>query len=159
MAHSIGNSGNAFVSSQRIGNYEVEMSVDPADALAGEQTKILLRIAGINGDDLVDVPISSMRILKDGQELYRSDPIVVSFGHHSHSYVFPEPGRYAVEVNLNDVFYSGEVIPIIFSVRVFSEAELFVQSWSIPITGAALAAVLGGIFFFLRQKKGKIAEP
>src|SRR5918999_796338 len=37
--------------SQRIGNYDMEMKTDPAIPIAGQNTKILLRISSINGEE------------------------------------------------------------------------------------------------------------
>ncbi len=41
---------------QRIGNYDVEMTTEPKSPVVGSSTSIVIRIAGVNGDHLVDVP-------------------------------------------------------------------------------------------------------
>ncbi len=50
---------------QRIGNYDVQMTTEPKGPVVGSPTNILIAIAGVNGDDLVDIPIT-LRLVKDG---------------------------------------------------------------------------------------------
>ena len=97
---------------QRIGNFDFEVATDPRSPGAGSPVTVMLRFAGVNGDDLVDVPIT-IRIAKDGTELYRSNPIIVPYGHHSFEYSFAEPGRYALDVFVAD-YYSGETLTFTF---------------------------------------------
>ena len=81
-------------SKQRIGNYDVEMTTEPKNPTAGASpTDVLIRIAGVNGDDLVDVPII-MRLTKDGVELQRTNPIIVPYGHYTQEFTFAQSGRY-----------------------------------------------------------------
>ncbi|MER3407333.1 MAG: hypothetical protein C4292_00455, partial [Nitrososphaera sp.] len=49
-------------SRQRIGNYDVQMATDPKSPVTGSLTHIQIRIAGVNGDDLINIPIQ-MRIV------------------------------------------------------------------------------------------------
>src|SRR5687768_16236188 len=69
-------------SKQRIGNYDFEMTTQPKNLDAGKPAVLMLRFAGVNGDDLVDVPIT-VRIVKDGAEIYRTNPIIVPYGHQN----------------------------------------------------------------------------
>ncbi len=86
---------------QRIGNYDVEMTTEPKAPTSGGPADILIRIAGVDGNDLVDVPIV-MRIVKDDVELERTNPIIVPYGHYTHEFTFAQSGRYVVYVDLND---------------------------------------------------------
>lgn len=136
---------------QRIGNYDFEMTTEPKDLTAGRQITVLLRFAGVNGDDLVDVPIT-ISVQNDGVELYRTNPIVVPYGHHSFEYTFPEPGRYALYVYLNDYAYSGETLTFAFPLTVSGPLD---QIFSILSIVGALAA--GGIGAMVYRRKKRIA--
>ncbi|MGI0023786.1 MAG: hypothetical protein ACREA4_01415 [Nitrososphaera sp.] len=130
---------------QRIGNYDVEMTTDPINPSAGTPAKILLRIAGVNGDDLVDVPIA-IRIVKDGNELQRTDQIFVPYGHYTHGYSFAENGRYVLYVDLQDHAYSGETLTFTFFINVGAASDYFYLT--VPLAGA-----IGAIALLLAKKK------
>ena len=81
---------------QRIGNYDFEMTTEPKNPTTGAPTKILLRIAGVNGDDLVDVPIriTLAKLGSTHQVLEKTNPIDVPYGPYTYEYTFSEPCRY-----------------------------------------------------------------
>jgi hypothetical protein len=134
---------------QRIGNYYVEMTTEPKSPLVGSPTDILIRIAGVNGDDLVDTQIT-LRLVKDGTELQRTNPIIVSYGHHTHEYTFAEAGRYVLYVDLNDYSYSGETLTFTFFVNV---AGPFDYLYIAAPSAAAVAAGIAGTLVFMKRKK------
>jgi hypothetical protein len=136
---------------QRIGNYDVEMVTEPKSPVAGNPANILIRIAGVNGDDLVDVPIS-LRIIKDGVELVRTNPIIVPYGHHTHEFTFSGPGKYVVYVDLIDNSYSGETLTFTFFVNVAGPFDYFYIS-TLSVTLAVIGAV--GTFIVMRRRKKK----
>ena len=135
---------------QRIGNYDVEMTTEPKSPLVGSPTNILIRIAGVNGDDLVDVPIT-IRLVKDGAELQRTNPIIVPYGHYTHEYTFVQAGRYVLYVDLNDYSYSGEILTFTFFVNVAGPLDyLYVAA---PSAAAVVAGIAGTLVFLKRKKK------
>ena len=136
------------VTRQRIGNYDVEIATEPSPPQAGEPTKIMLRLAGVNGDDLVDVPMQ-IRIDKDGHPLQRAGPLVVPSGHYNYTYAFAEPGRYALFADIRDTVYSGEVLTFTFFLNVPGPLDYF-----IPGVGAAGAATIGAIVILRRRRRG-----
>jgi hypothetical protein len=136
------------VTRQRIGNYDVEIATEPSPPQAGEPTKIMLRLAGVNGDDLVDVPMQ-IRIDKDGHPLQRAGPLVVPSGHYNYTYTFAEPGRYALFVDIRDTAYSGEVLTFTFFLNVPGPLDYF-----IPGVGAVAAATIGAIVILRRRRRG-----
>lgn len=127
------------VTSQRIGNYDFQIATQPSPPQAGQPTSIMLRIASVNGDDLLDVPIQ-LRIEKDGRTLERAGPLVVPAGHYNFTYTFPESGRYTLFVDLKDYTYSGEVLTFTFFLTVPGPAD-----YLFPGIGAAAAALVGAI--------------
>ena len=135
---------------QRIGNYDVEMTTEPKSPLVGSPTNILIRIAGVNGDDLVDVPIT-IRLVKDGAELQRTNPIIVPYGHYTHEYTFVQAGRYVLYVDLNDYSYSGEILTFTFFVNVAGPLDyLYIVA---PSAVAVVAGIAGTLVFLKRKKK------
>lgn len=137
---------------QRIGNYDVEMTTAPKSPVAGGATDVMVRIAGVNGDDLVDVPIT-MRLVKDGVELQRTNPIIVPYGHHSQEYTFSEPGRYVLYVDLNDYAYSGQTLTFTFFVNV---AGPFDFVYIAAPSAAAVAAGAAGTLLFMKKRKKQL---
>jgi hypothetical protein len=138
---------NAF--QQRIGNYDVQMTTEPKSPVVGSPAKILIRIAGVNGDDLVDVPIA-LRLVKDGGEVQKTNQ-VVPYGHYSHEYTFAQAGRYVLYLDLNDYSYSGETLTFTFFVNVVGPFDyLYVAA---PSAAAIALGIAGTIVFMKRRGK------
>ena len=139
-------------SKQRIGNYDVEMTTEPKNPTAGAgRTDIMIRIAGVNGDDLVDVPIL-MRLTRDGVELQRTNPIIVPYGHYTQEFTFAQAGRYMLYIDLNDYIYSGETLTFTFFINVAGSSDY------LYIVGPLVAVVAVGIVsmtIFIKGKKKK----
>jgi hypothetical protein len=133
---------------QRIGNYDFEIAVEPAALVAPAPAKILLRVAGVNGDDLIDVPVT-LRIEKEGAELAQAGPVIVPFGHYTYDYTFAEPGRYVLYADLRDYAYSGEILTFTFFLNVAGPNDYLYML--LPAAGAAAAAV----FLAARMKKAR----
>lgn len=137
-------------SKQRIGNYDFEMTTEPKSPAPGDPTTIMLRFAGVNGDDLVDVPIT-LRLFKDGVEIYRPNPIVVPYGHHNLQYTFQDAGRYVLYVDLNDYAYSGETLTFTFLINVSGPADFI--SGILPVAGGVAAAAVGTVVVLKKKSK------
>jgi hypothetical protein len=137
---------------QRIGNYDFEMTTEPKNPVVDEPTKVLLRIAGVNGDDLVDVPIT-ITTVKNGVELQRTNPIIVPYGHYAYEYTFAETGKYVLYVDLKDYSYSGETLTFTFFVIVAGGLDyLYVV---VPtVAGVAAAGIVALVF--VRTKRHKM---
>jgi hypothetical protein len=140
-------------SKQRIGNYDVEMTTEPKNPTAGAgPTDIMIRIAGVNGDDLVDVPIM-MRLTRDGVELQRTNPIIVPYGHYTQEFTFPQAGRYVLYVDLNDYSYSGETLTFTFFINVASSSDyLYIAA---PIVAVVAVAIVSMTIFMKGKNKKK----
>src|ERR687895_1546784 len=138
-------------SKQRIGNYDVEMTTEPKNPIAGgSPTNILIRIAGVNGDHPADVPIM-MRLVKDGIVLQTTNPIIIPSGHYIHEFVFSETGRYVLYIDLNDYIYSGEVLTFTFFINVSGPFDyLYVAVPSVVVPVGIVSAVV-----FMKKKKKK----
>jgi hypothetical protein len=140
---------------QRIGNYDVEMTTEPKSPVVGAPASILIRIAGVNGDDLIDIPIRIALAKLGGdtvQEIARTDPIVVPYGHYTYDYTFSEPGRYVLYVYLNDYAYSGQTLQFTFFVNVTGPFDYYLYV-AVPAALGVAAAGAGAAFFMKRKKR------
>ena len=139
-------------SKQRIGNYDVEMTTDPKSPVVGSSTSIMIRISGVNGDHLVDVP-TTLRIVKDGTQILRTNPIIVPFGHYTHQFAFEQGGKYTVYVDIDDYMYSGEILTFTFFVTVVGTFDyLYVAA---PIAAAIAVAIVIMLAFMKKKKNSK----
>jgi hypothetical protein len=137
---------------QRIGNYDVEMTTEPKSPVVGSSTSIMIRIAGVNGDHLVDVP-TTLRIVKDGTQILRTNPIIVPFGHYTHQFAFEQGGKYTVYVDIDDYMYSGEILTFTFFVTVVGTFDyLYVAA---PIAAAIAVAIVIMLAFMKKKKSSK----
>lgn len=136
-------------SKQRIGNYDFEVATQPKNPEAGKPVTIMLRFSGVNGDDLIDVPIVA-RLEKDGTEVYRTDPAVVPNGHFNFEYTFPEPGRYGLYAEVTDYAYTGQKLTVTFPIVASGPIDQLAAI--LPAVGGVAAAALGTIFVVKRRR-------
>ena len=154
-------SGNVFAdllqgaSKQRIGNYDVEVTTDPKSPTANTSpTKILIRIAGVNGDHPMDVPIM-IRLMKDGDVLQTTNPIIVQSGHFTHEFAFTQPGRYILYIDLDDYTYSGEFLTFTFFINVSGSFDYLY----VAVPSALVLAGTVSMLIFVKRKREKFKKP
>jgi hypothetical protein len=137
-------------SRQRIGNYDVQMATDPKSPITGSPVHIQIRIAGVNGDDLINIQIQMRIVDSKGTVLQYTSPIIVPAGHYTHEYTFSEPGRYVVYIDLKDSSYSGEILTFTFFVGVAGPFDyLYVV---VPVTVTVVGASAGAAVFLKKRK-------
>ena len=147
---------------QRIGNFDVELKTVPEKPLAGEQTKMFLRIGTINGDDVVDMPIT-IKLAKQGEQIDRTNRIVVPDGHYTHTYQFAESGIYGVDIEIQNYYAMGETEPpstsraqsilFTFPIEVYSKSVFGFSDFEIALIIGAVVVVASAIIFFTLRKK------
>jgi hypothetical protein len=145
---------------QRIGNYEVEMVTDPKSPVIGQNNRILLRFGSVNGDDLIDVPIV-IRIFKDNIELEKTRQILVPYGHYNYNYVFPEPGRYIVFIDVNDMTYSNQILNFIYFIDVpesWNNGSLPLAIITVIVIAIVITTIVSLIFFQRKKKQQSITN-
>ena len=135
---------------QRIGNYDVEMTTQPKTPTSGTPTQILIRIAGVDGNDLVDVPIL-VRIVKDGAELQRTDPIIVPYGHYTYGTTLPQSGKYVLYVDLNDYTYTGKTLTFTFFINVAGPIDYLIVL--VPFGAIIVMGIVGSMLLIKKKKK------
>jgi hypothetical protein len=142
-------------SKQRIGNYDVEVTTDPKSPTVNTSpTKILIRIAGVNGDHPMDVPIM-IRLMRDGDVLQTTNPIIVQSGHYTHEFAFTQPGRYILYIDLDDDTYSGEVLTFTFFINVSGSFDYLY----IAVPSALVLAGTVSLLIFVKRKREKFKKP
>ena len=149
---------------QRIGNYDMEMKTLPPNPVVNTNAKIQLRIGSVEGDELVDIPIV-IRLSKGGQELTRTNPISVTYGHYSFPYTFNQTGIYSLDVDVYDTSYNSQNITFTFPIAVISPFMSFLTP-SQPLNVVALeivlvvASIISGVAgtIYIRRKKARAME-
>jgi hypothetical protein len=137
-------------SHQRIGNYDMQLATDPKNPVVENPTRIQIRIAGVNGDDLVNVPIQ-IRLVNDQNKLLQyTSPITVPAGHYSYDYTFPQAGRYVMYVDLKDTSYSNSILTFTFFVNV---AGPFDYLYFVVLSAAVIAVGIAGTLVFMKKRK------
>lgn len=135
---------------QRIGNYNFDVALQPNPPVAGKASQVMLRVSSVNGDDIIDLPVT-IRIEKDGREVVRAGPLVVPFGHYTYPYTFEESGRYVLYADVKDYAYSGDTLTFIFIFNVSSPNDYLYTL--VPGVGVAGAGAAGAIMIKRRRAK------
>ena len=157
---------------QRIGNFDVELKTVPEKPLAGEKTKMFLRIGTINGDDVVDMPIT-IKLAKQGEQIDRTNRIVVPDGHYTHTFQFPESGIYGIDIEIQNYYAMGETesssslpssqsraqsILFTFPIEVYSKSVFGFSDFEIALIIGAVVVVASAIIFFTFRKKRNMTK-
>lgn len=144
-------------SSQRIGNYDMQLATDPKNPAVGSPTKILIRISGVNGDDLINLPVQIRLTDNQGKVLQYTSPIIVPAEHYIYSYTFPAPGRYIAYVDLKDSSYSNSVLTYTFFINVAGPFD-FLFTVLAAVGGTTAAGIVGSTILIKRRRKQKQME-
>jgi hypothetical protein len=146
---------------QTIGNYVVELLVNPSKPLIGKDTSFLFRLTSNAGDELIELPVS-FSIFKDGKPVF-SNPnnfTLVKQGHYDFNYTFSEPGKYVLFVDIKDIFYTLNILNSKFEVnvqvpiaeRIYDLLQTFVVNYYYIYI---LFAALIGISFIVKSRRHK----
>jgi hypothetical protein len=173
-AYSDSITGGAF--SQRIGSFDVELKTVPSIPLADDKTNIFVRIGSIDGNDAIDTPIS-IRIAKQGHELYKSNTIFVPNGHYTYPYSFAESGIYGIYILVHDPAAVSETrasstssltssplslqaqdILFTFPVNVQSKSFLAFSEIQLALILTVVSAICVIIIYYLRVKRNRRAR-
>jgi hypothetical protein len=136
---------------QRIGNYDMQLATEPKNPVVGNPTRIQIRIAGVNGDELVNVPIQIRLADSHNKVLQYTSTITVPAGHYFYDYTFSEPGRYVVYVDLKDNNYSNSILTFTFFINVAGPFDyLYIV---VPSVAAAVAVGIAGTLFLMKKRR------
>jgi hypothetical protein len=162
--------------SQRIGSFDVELKTVPSKPLVGDRTTIFLRIGSVDGNDAIDTPIT-IRVAKQGEEVYKSNTIFVPNGHYTYTYNFGESGIYGIYILVHDPAPIGETkassisslsssplssqgqdILFTFPVNVQSKTFLAFSEVQFTLIMTVVAAIFAVIIYYLRVKRNRGAR-
>ena len=163
-AHSFfGGSDDGFngTQTQSNGNYVVELLVNPSKPMIDKDTTFLFRLTSDTGDELIELPVS-FSIFKDGEPVF-SNPnnfTLVRQGHYDFDYIFSEPGKYLLFVDIKDIFYTFNILNFAFEVNV--EVPIAERIYNLLLTFMVnyyyiyipLAALIG-ISFIAKSRRRK----
>jgi hypothetical protein len=162
--------------SQRIGSFDVELKTVPSKPPVGDRTTIFLRIGSVDGNDAIDTPIT-IRVAKQGEEVYKSNTIFVPNGHYTYTYSFGESGIYGIYILVHDPAPIGETkassisslsssplssqgqdILFTFPVNVQSKTFLAFSEVQFTLIMTVVAAIFAVIIYYLRVKRNRGAR-
>jgi hypothetical protein len=163
-AHSFFGGNNASLNgtqTKTIGNYVIDLLLNPSKPMIDKDTSFLLRLTSNAGDELIELPVS-FSILKDGKPVF-SNPnnfTLVRQGHYDFNYTFSEPGKYILFVDIKDIFYTFNILNSTFEVNVqvpiAERISVLLQSFVVSYYYIyILLAALIGIFFIMKARRHK----
>ena len=142
---------------QRIGDYDVRINTMPMTPISGQYTRINIMIATVSNNPITDTPIT-IRISNEREELARSQPILLSNGHHSYDYKFDKSGLFLLSIDIlenplaGDSNESNKLVTFDFPLRVSEPISADIGNLAVPI---ALAAAAGSVVSFIVLRKLK----
>ena len=114
-------------------------------------------IATVSNNPITDTPIT-IRISNEREELARSQPILLSNGHHSYDYKFDKSGLFLLSIDIlenplaGDSNESNKLVTFDFPLRVSEPISADIGNLAVPI---ALAAAAGSVVSFIVLRKLK----
>jgi hypothetical protein len=142
---------------QRIGDYDVRINTMPMTPISGQDTRINIMISTVSNNPIIDTPIT-IRISNEREELARSQPILLSNGHHLYDYKFDKSGLFLLSIDIlenplaGDSNESNKLVTFDFPLRVSEPISADIAKLAVPIT---LAAAAGSVVSFIVLKKLK----
>lgn len=147
---------------QRIGDYDIRINTIPIVPISGQNTRINIMITTISNNPITDTPIT-IRISNEREELTRSQPILLSSGHHSYNYNFVKSGLFLFSVDIlenplaGDFNESKKMLSFDFPIRVSEPFSADMANLSIPVTIAVAAGSVVSFIVLKKLKKSKKA--
>lgn len=144
---------------QRIGDYDVRINTIPMVPISGQVTRINIMMTTVSNIPITDTPIT-IRISNEREELARSQPILLSSGHYSHSYNFDKSGLFLLSIDILENPLAGNsngsnrMLTFDFPIRVSEPFSVDVANLALPIIIAAAGSV-GSLIVLKKLKKSK----
>jgi hypothetical protein len=104
---------------QSIGNYTVDLLVNPSKPIIDRDASFLFRLTSNAGDQLIELPVS-FYIFKDGKPVFSNSNnyTLVRQGHYDFNYTFSKPGKYLLYLDIKDIFYTLDIVNFVFEIDV-----------------------------------------
>jgi hypothetical protein len=145
---------------QRIGDYDVRINTIPMVPISGQVTRINIMMTTVSNIPITDTPIT-IRISNEREELARSQPILLSSGHYSHSYNFDKSGLFLLSIDILENPLAGNsngsnrMLTFDFPIRVSEPFSVDLANLALPIIIAAAAGSVGSLIVLKKLKKSK----
>jgi hypothetical protein len=145
---------------QRIGDYDVRINTIPITPISGEDTRINIMITTVSNNPITDTPIT-IRISDEKGELVKSQPILLSNGHHSYNHKFDKSGLFLLSIDIlenplaGDSSDSNKLVTFDFPIRISEPISADIANLAVPITIAAAAGSVMSFIIIRKSKKNK----
>ena len=142
---------------QRIGDYDVRINTMPMTPILGQDTRINIMMSTVSNNPITDTPII-IRISDEREELVRTQPILLTNGHHSYNYKFDRSGLVLLSIDIlenplvGDSSDSNKQVTFDFPIRVSDPITADIVNWAVPII---IVAAVGSVASFIVLKKRK----
>ena len=142
---------------QRIGDYDVRINTMPMTPISGQDARINIMMTTVSNNPITDTPII-IRISDEREELVRTQPILLTNGHHSYVYKFDKSGLFLLGIDIlenplaGDSNDSNKLVTFDFPIRVSEPITAEVANLAVPIT---IVAAAGSVVSFILLKKLK----
>ena len=142
---------------QRIGDYDVRINTMPMTPILGQDTRINIMMTTVSNNPITDTPII-IRISDEREELVRTQPILLTNGHHSYNYKFDRSGLFLLSIDIlenplvGDSSDSNKQATFDFPIRVSDPITADIVNWAVPII---IVAAVGSVASFIVLKKRK----
>lgn len=111
----------------------------------------------VSNNPITDTPII-IRISDEREELVRTQPILLTNGHHSYNYKFDRSGLFLLSIDIlenplaGDSSDSNKQATFDFPIRVSDPITADIVNWAVPII---IVAAVGSVVSFIVLKKRK----
>lgn len=145
---------------QRIGDYDVRINTMPMVPISGQETRINIMIATVSNNPITDTPII-IRISNEKEELTKSQPVLLSSGHHPYVYNFDKSGTYLLSIDILDNPLAGDsnnsnrMLTFDFPIRISEPFSVDMANLAIPVIMTAAVGFIASLIVLKKLRKRK----
>lgn len=145
---------------QRIGDYDVRINTMPMVPISGQETRINIMITTVSNNPITDTPIV-IRISNEREELTKSQPVLLSSGHHPYVYNFDKSGIYLLSIDILDNPFAGDtnnsnrMLTFDFPIHVSEPFSVNMANLALPVIITAAAGSVASLIVLKKLKKRK----
>ncbi|HEY7777521.1 MAG TPA: hypothetical protein VIA09_03180, partial [Nitrososphaeraceae archaeon] len=106
--------------------------------ISGQETRINIMISTVSNNPITDTPII-IRISNEKEELAKSQPVLLSSGHHPYVYNFDKSGTYLLSIDILDNPLAGDsnnsnrMLTFDFPIRISEPFSVDMANLAIPV--------------------------
>ena len=128
--------------------------------ISGEDTRINIMMTTVSNNPITDTPIT-IRISDERGELAKSQPILLSNGHHSYNHKFDKSGLFVLSIDIlenplaGDSNDSNKLVTFDFPIRISEPISTDIVNSAVPITIAVASGSVASFIILRKLKKNK----